>query len=172
MEDKLTPEEIDAIVSDIMERTTGLEDDWQEKGAPPSKYKPEYCKKLIEYFNKPPYEEYTNIGGKQRWSTDLPTIERFATSIGITKPTYYFWIKHFPDFAEAASMANQMQEHILVTNGLHGGYSPGIVSMIAKNRHGYVDKLETVNENKTTHEIDAQSKEILKSLGINIDDNS
>ncbi len=67
-----------------------------------TKYKLEYCQKLIDYFTREYYEEYEEIHTNSKgdtWKTTktmalpLPLFEGFAASIGVTNVTLLRWCK-------------------------------------------------------------------------------
>ena len=65
----------------------------KNKGGAPTKYKKEYCKKIIEYFRIPPTrteykEEYFNDGSLKSKvpviiANEFPTFQGFADTIGV-----------------------------------------------------------------------------------------
>lgn len=54
-----------------------------------TKYKPKYCKKLVDHMSK----GYS--------------LETFGHKVGVTRQTVYNWIKQFPDFKKAKDEAQQ-----------------------------------------------------------------
>jgi len=67
----------------------------------PSKYKPEFCQELEDFFNVEPYEDvklphYNN--GQVKWEdikrlpNKLPTLVQFAKSVKVGIRTVYDWI--------------------------------------------------------------------------------
>jgi hypothetical protein len=67
-----------------------------------SDYRSEYCDMLIEH---------RGTGG---------TLESFAGSIGITRPTLYNWIKKYPEFKEAKEIAHMAAIHFSSEVGIRG----------------------------------------------------
>ncbi len=124
------------------------------KSGAPTKFKPEYCEKLIKFFSTEPYrEKETFHSGKngQSWSTyedvanDLPTFERFAVNIGVDTDTLLEWSKDpekYPGFSVAYKRAKHLQKDILLTNGLRGLYSQPFAIFTAKNITDMRDRVE------------------------------
>jgi len=125
----------------------------------PTKYKPEYCKTIIEYFDVPasfetPVEKQNKDGTVETSvkfiPSDLPLLSGFAASIGVCRDTVYEWatgrdkdgeLKH-PDFSYALKMAKDLQEKLLVTNAMKGLYNSTFAIFTAKNILGWRDKRE------------------------------
>ncbi len=120
----------------------------------PSKYKPEYCDMIIQYFDKPPqqvvYKEtyYSDGTLKSRepivLGAQLPTYQGFAHSIGVDAATLRRWgsDESKPEFCAAYARARELQEHILVVNAIGGQYNSQFAQFYAKNNLGYKDKTE------------------------------
>src|ERR1700761_9858686 len=111
----------------------------------PTKYKPQYCEELIDFFDVEPYKEIERKTQDRKTGreytdfvdhpVDLPTFERFAHKIGVDTDTLVECahgtfpdghkkegqLRH-PDFSVAYSRAKALQKDILVTNGLQGLY--------------------------------------------------
>lgn len=107
-------------------------------GGRPTKYKPEYCKKIVEYFSC----ELTKIVGNKVLPNDLPTLSGFAFSIGVNQDTLHEWTSVHPEFSEAFNIAKQKQKDFLVANGLAGLYPPASFIFVAKNITDMRDKTE------------------------------
>ena len=114
-----------------------------------TKYKKQYCQELIEYFDKPAYREHEQVFvGKdgREWSkfeyiaNDLPTIIGFCCKIGISKQTFYNWTDKHKPFFDAYTHIRDIQEAILIQNGLRGLYNSNFTTFIMKNNFGYKDK--------------------------------
>ena len=119
----------------------------------PTKYRPDYCEQMIDYFDKKP-------GHDERIETksgdikvvyiahDLPTLAGFACHIGVHRDTLHEWANKtdeegelvHPEFSDAYKRAKDYQEHILITNGLKGGYQSNFAIFTAKNVLGWRDK--------------------------------
>ncbi|MGE0132076.1 MAG: hypothetical protein AB7U82_28675 [Blastocatellales bacterium] len=120
----------------------------KHKGGRPSKYKPEYCQKLIEFFDIEPYEdkplEHYGKDGEVKWidykrmANKLPTLRGFAKHIEVDISTVYNWIseKHASfqqEFLDAFTQAKELQKWFLIENGLNGCYNPMFAIFTAKN---------------------------------------
>lgn len=126
----------------------------KKKKAPvgrPSKYDPKYCDEIIKFFDIAPYQKATETitfkDGSQKTvdktvANDLPFISQFAKKIGVSRDTINEWSKKHSEFSDALKKAKEMQEAILVTNGLHGLYNPTFAIFTAKNIAGWRDKIE------------------------------
>ncbi len=103
-------------------------------GGAPSKYKPEYCDAIVEFFDIEPYIEIEASNGRvDRLPNKLPTFERFASDIGVVVQTLHNWCSEYPEFLEAHNKASQLQKEILVQNGLIGGYQSNFAIFVANN---------------------------------------
>ena len=114
------------------------------KPLPEDGYKSEYCEKLIDFFDIPPYRTFTSPEGKISYiANDLPLFSSFAKSIRVTQLTLRKWAKNHPEFKEAMDIAKEMQEEILVTNSLRGTYTTAAAIFAQKNILGWSDKVKT-----------------------------
>ena len=127
----------------------------KNKGGRPTKYKPEYCKRLIAFFdiekNKRVVKKEKNITKSNGTveseieymliAEDLPTFEKFARSIGVSYDTLISeWAKKYKEFSEAYNTAKQIQKEFLTDNGLKGLYPPSSFIFVAKNITDMKDK--------------------------------
>lgn len=122
-------------------------------GGRPSSYKKIYCKRMIEFFDREPYEYifvidetgrkeliYDQKGRAQQKVTDFPTVGDFATTIGVSSSTMYSWAQRHPEFAEAMARAKDYQERILMYCGSMGLYDFKFVQFVCKNVLHWGDK--------------------------------
>src|SRR3990167_9869523 len=118
----------------------------------PTKYDPKYCEEILKYFDIEPHFETPVITTYKDGTTkeevkfipsDLPTLAGFAKQIGVHRDTLNQWEKAHKEFSDAIKKAKACQEHILVTNGLKGLYSPAFAIFTAKNVINWKDKTET-----------------------------
>ncbi|MDQ0825411.1 hypothetical protein QFZ60_001584 [Arthrobacter sp. B2I5] len=116
--------------------------------ARPTKYKKLFCKSIIEYFDQPLtyQEEETKYYKGEPYPvtrtvvTELPTFERFASSIGVTMSTMWEWKQSHEEFSNAYSQAQQLQEQMIVGNAMAGRYVGSFAQFYLKNKHQYVEQ--------------------------------
>lgn len=113
----------------------------------PTKYKPEYCQDIIDFFNVPLVEEKAKdvvsrgecITLTEEEASDMPTMAAFSCKIGIPKKTIYEWAKKHKDFGNAMQVAKGYQENYLLVNGLKNKVNPRLAEWCLKMNHGYKD---------------------------------
>lgn len=145
----------------------------------PSKYKPEYCDEIIEFFNQPPYEDFEiphyDKHGAVKWNDikrmprKLPTLVEFANHIKVGVSTVYDWIdnKHSSyqkKFSDTFIRAKKIQENFLIQNGLQGLYNPLFAKFVAINLTDMRDKTEVEHSGEVTESIVELSKMSPKQL--------
>ena len=118
----------------------------------PSKYKPEYCEQIIQYFSVQPqqvdYKETYFADGTLKskepitMAQQLPTFQKFADIIGVHIDTLLEWNKEHEEFSLAYARAKQLQESIWLINGMSGLYNSQFAQFFGKNCLGYKDKTE------------------------------
>ena len=122
----------------------------------PTKYKKEYCKKIIEFFDVPHTVEKersrANKNGElvtwtEEVANSLPTFEGFAVSIDTHRETLINWCKKHKEFFDAYSKAKDLQKNMLIDLGARGLYNATFTIFTAKNITDMRDKVETVNKN-------------------------
>ena len=108
----------------------------------PSKYRPEYCQQMIEFFQRPlthtKIKTYTTKAGTVieepiEVPNELPTLEEFSESIGIWKQNLLEWTKIYPDFHAAYVRAKQLFRDFIVKNGITARYDSRFAMFIAVN---------------------------------------
>lgn len=141
----------------------------------PTKFEPKYCQMLIDFFKKPLFEEETiehyNKDGEvsftetRRHANPLPTLEQFATDIGVTDDSVVNWAKEenvdkYPGFFAAYTYAKELQKDFLVQNGLAGRYNSNFAIFVAKNFTNMRDKTEVehTGEVSLTHLLHAAAE--------------
>ena len=121
----------------------------QPEPGQPTKYKPEYCQQLIDYFSIEPLKivaEQKIIGtegGKyvsRRLPQRFPWFEGFARKIGVHRNTLKNWCNEHPEFAEAYETAKDLQREFLVDIGLSGTTSASFAIFTMKNVCGWRDE--------------------------------
>lgn len=126
-----------------------LEHTEQPEPGQPTKYKPEYCQQLIDYFSIEPLEiireqEITDTdGGKyisRRLPQRFPWFEGFARKIGVHRNTLKNWCAEHPEFAEAYDTAKDLQREFIVDVALSGAAPPSFAIFTMKNVCGWRDE--------------------------------
>ncbi|UOG66436.1 DNA-packaging protein [Candidatus Nanosynbacter sp. HMT-352] len=121
----------------------------QPEPGQPTKYKPEYCQQLIDYFSIEPLDivqdtEIKDPDGSKRISRRLPQrfpcFEGFARKIGVHRNTLKNWCAEHPEFAEAYDTAKDLQREFLVDIGLSGAASASFAIFTMKNVCGWRDE--------------------------------
>lgn len=128
-------------------------------GGAPSKYKPEYCDEIIEFFSRKPYDVLMMMnedtgreepvinkqGNAVLIPCDLPTFEGFGIHIGVSSTTLHNWRDAYPEFLGAYLRAKDYQKEILIQNGLHGNYEKQFAIFTAKNVTDMTDRQQVDN---------------------------
>jgi hypothetical protein len=109
----------------------------------PLKYKPEFCQKIIQYFDG---VELKRERVKQSGSTkngeyeiteevanEFPTFRGFAKSIGVTHVAVCDWVKRFPEFSNAYNEAKDIQHNFIIQNAICGRYNAPFSIFTMKN---------------------------------------
>jgi hypothetical protein len=81
----------------------------------------------------------------------FPTLERFASKIGVTRETLHDWATQkledgrlrYPDFSYTYTRARELQSALLQEGGLEGAYESRIVQFALKNLAGWRDVIDT-----------------------------
>lgn len=117
----------------------------------PTKYDPIYCKQIIEFFDIEPMNfkdiTITYKDGSTKECTEeeanlLPTMRKFAKSIGVDHTTLLEWCKKYPDFSTAYNRAKEAQQEFIIENGLRGNYQGYFAGLYMKNMFGWRDKTD------------------------------
>lgn len=126
------------------------------KAGQPTKYKPEFCEKLIKHFDIEPWEEREiphYKGGEVVWTdikilpVRMPTLRGFAKKIKVGIRTVYDWIdkkhgSHQEEFSHAFTYAKDIRKDWLVDLGLSGSAPPASFKFVAVNVTEMRDKQE------------------------------
>lgn len=144
---------------------------FEKENAAACKYKPEYCGRMLEYFNQPPtrveywrrYDKEGKILEEKPMvvPNEYPTFEGFAASIGVTTRTLLNWCEENHRFSHYYARARELQKGKLITNTLSGFYNPQFAKFEAINNHGMTEKTQQdaslVLSVKMPEEIDEES---------------
>ena len=109
----------------------GKETRFKPKHTFSSKYKPEYCDLMYEYFTCPDKRE-----------SIFPTFEGFATSIHVVCSTLECWREKYPQFDTVYRTCLQIQKDNLVNGALLERYNPAFSKFLATNNFGMAEKVE------------------------------
>ncbi len=102
----------------------------------PTKYNPDYCNEIIDWFQS----HYIPQEFEIKKPPIFPTIERFATNLGVCKDTLYEWGKIHPDFSVALKKAHEIQQAIWQEGSMRGLFPPAFTIFLGKNVFGWKDK--------------------------------
>jgi hypothetical protein len=118
----------------------------------PTKYKPEYCEMIIEYFDQAPtttiYKTDYNRDGSVKSETPItvatqfPTFQGFAHSLDVGMTSLIDWQNNYPEFAIAYARAKGLQEQIWLINSMDNRYNSQFAQFFGKNCLGYKDRTE------------------------------
>lgn len=141
----------------------------------PTKYKPEFCQKIIEFFDREPYdadhvkELITLKDGTKKEvydekPCDIPLFSTFAVKVAdVTHDTLIDWSKRYPEFGEAYKKAKNLQESILVINAMRGNYEQPFSIFTSKNILDWRDRSEVL-EIKFVYEFTQRVTRAMNSL--------
>lgn len=124
----------------------------------PTKYKPEYCKEIVDYFSiehsRIVLREATNSKGETytkeyEVANPLPLFKTFAGKIGVHIDTMLEWCKIHPDFSESYNKCKYLQEDMLNNNTLRNLYNAKYAQFLAKNITDMRDVKEVETRNLT-----------------------
>lgn len=104
-------------------------------GGAPSKYKPIYCKKIVDYF-----KAMCEAG-------DYPTKAGFASTIDTNKDTITEWSKVHGEFSAALSKALTIAEQCLISGAMKEKFNPGFAKFVAINNCGMLSEHSKVDQN-------------------------
>ena len=119
----------------------------------PTKYRPVFCKRIIEYFSIPPYREekktvITKHGAEitetKQIPNDPPLLVRFAESIGVSRKQLIEWTKQHAAFGDAYVRAKELQEAFVVSNGLLKNYDGNFAFKFLVNTANWRGETKTV----------------------------
>lgn len=110
-------------------------------GGRPSKYRPEFCQEMIDFFEREPWEdiEETKLTAKgpvkvrRREACRFPTFERFALNIDVCRDTLSEWRTVHDEFSAAYKKCKDIQKEILIQNSLFGNYEKTYAIFLSKN---------------------------------------
>lgn len=120
----------------------------------PTKYRPEYCQGIIDYFEnsgKPLIKTFCYEGQLiQKKIGKLPSFfEGFAKKVGVHRDTLHEWCDAYPEFSDAYKIAKDIQLRDFMEKGLKGDLNSAFTIFTMKNIFGWRDRVEqeTINPN-------------------------
>lgn len=129
-----------------------------KKGGRPTKYKPEFCQQLIDFFDTEPFTtidiiHYQKDGKTKSWvdkkrvPNKLPTLIDFAKFISVAVRTVYGWIdkestSYQKEFLQTLEVAREIRKWFIVQNGLCGLWNPLFAKFVSINVTDMRDKKE------------------------------
>ena len=126
-------------------------------GGRPTKYKPEYCDMIVDYFRREPvtvlYKKEYNRDGSLKCetpittATEFPTFQGFADSIDVNDDTLVEWAKVYDGFSASYARAKQLQHQIWLINSMDNRYNSQFAQFFGANCLGYKNKSEITGAN-------------------------
>jgi len=121
------------------------------KGGRPTKYKEEFCDKVIDYLEgcQDEIDNYVKSSGDKGETyqrvvkVSLPTIEGFSSFLDVSVDSLERWGDKYPKFCGALNEIRREQKKRLLDKGLSGDYNPMIAKLILSSNHGMNEKKET-----------------------------
>lgn len=143
----------------LLDKTrTTLKDNEKTPAYRQTDYQPKYCKMIIDYFKTPPYKEikvdiYDKKGNLmqtryEKEPNDIPTLEKFATDIGVTRQTLHNWRELHPEWNEAFLIAKDLQKNTIIQNGTRGLYNSVFSKLVMINETDYTEKADITSSGK------------------------
>jgi hypothetical protein len=107
----------------------------------PTKYRPEYCKSIVDYFDRSAWEITTDLKGASKVmpKENVPTLIRWCRALGVGRRTVHGWTQTIPEFAEAYETAMELQKAFLMEAGLTQPGAGGFAMFMLKCNHGMME---------------------------------
>ena len=118
-----------------------------------SKYKPEFCQVMLDYFEREPYKivkvrkelpDGTIQISDKEVANDLPLFSKVSAMFGCSRETLEDWKEVHPEWGYTWKRCKELQEHFLVINSLRGLYQQPFAIFTAKNILRWTDRHEFV----------------------------
>jgi hypothetical protein len=134
-------------------------------GGRPTKYKPEYCEDIVNYFNVPPTIKVpdkvatdpetneTKVLSYKEEANDLPLFVDYSMKLGVSMECLHEWQRVYPEFSEAYKKAKQLQERNWQICSLKGLFNPAFTIFMGKNVFKWTDKQQVQVGNIDDEEI-------------------
>lgn len=160
----------------------GEETQFEKDNKAACKYKPEYCEKLIDYFNQPATRvEYKETYYKGELNAripivmpaEYPTFELFAAMLGVSVRTLKNWCDKYPRFADCYARAKEIQYGKLTSLAVTGLYNPVYAKFEAVNNHDKKDKSEVEQKvSGTVNAVDDKTLRLIERVERRLDGNT
>jgi hypothetical protein len=111
-------------------------------GGAPTKYRPEYCQQIVDFFTVNPTTEEIASRQKGNGLIRFPTFEGFASSIHVVMSTLFEWCKEHKEFSNAYNECKQLQKQFLIDCSLNDVFNAGFAKFVAINCTDMKEKLE------------------------------
>ncbi len=125
-----------------------------------TKYKPEYCQEIIDYFNSFRIE----VINDKVFAPDLPQFSKWARKIGVEEKTIYNWKSEYPEFLQSFDTCLAIQRELLQDFSLKGLYNPTIAKMILNVNHDMVEKKITQHSGSIERKTSEAELQIFKEF--------
>lgn len=125
-------------------------------GGRPSAYKPEYATDELSAYIEACERGHqpTVIPARNSQivlqNAKLPTLEGFATHVGVSVETLRNWAREHSALAQALDRVKDVQRSYLIDNGLSGRYNAQIAKLLLGVNHGMSEKVQA-EQNKIDH---------------------
>ena len=130
----------------------------------PTKYKPEYCTAIIEYFTE--FERYEDVVTKRFFNKDgeetgnettrrplpPPTFYGFARKCGVCRDTVHQWSLKIPEFKLAYAEAKAIQGQFIIENAMCNISPQNFSKFMMENNFGWTSHVKQEVTNKVTLE--------------------
>lgn len=144
-------------------------------GGAPTKYDPKYCKEIVVFFKRAlikqyPIEEMQKqddgtwkpvITGYEKRIEGMPTLNKFAMTIGVNEDTIVEWAKAYPEFTAAYRMSKYLMRDWLVDNAANNRIPQNVFIFVAKNFTDMQDKT-TVEDTRAYESLKALEEQVRK----------
>ena len=136
-----------------------------------SKYKPEYCDDMFEFFAVKHYEirecvSFNKFGQKSITYHEspgkTPYFIDFARQIGVHRDTMNEWTRVHPEFGKTWKECKELQRNFLTENALRGNFNPTAYRFAAINYTNMSDKVEIESTNTNTNSTTIKQEDVLK----------
>lgn len=113
----------------------------------PSEFKEEYIN-MADVYLAEKKDSVEIVNNKTIIKVNLPTIEGYASKIGVTKKTLYNWAKKHPKFLHSLKKIKNEQKERLINNGLGNTYNSTIAKLILSSNHGMREGTDITTDGK------------------------